>query len=461
MRNVLVVGSGLSGYAVIKEILSNNNRIKITLIDNSNIEKLNLPKNYLKEKKMAKGFGKENKYRSETTNTFIYYSNFFGGLSNLWSGASLPYGKNFYNGLNVRNKIGKYYKRVFNNFSFKYDTDFFFKKYVNLKSNSKEKIDNNLCNIFFKKFKNSKNYDLGKSIIMKKDETNSNSNTLVYDTKSDLLKLIKNKSLKYLSNHELLSFAELKNKVNVKLKNKNRIIKKNFDKIYIASGSINTTKIVADSLSIDTPINIKETRGFRLPIFFKGKKYLTNYIHGLPEIFIKDKKNPDNIFFQISYDPYLIIDYLKNSFFLFKLVPNIILEYFTKKSLIVWGFLESNNTNLKLYYNYKDKKYSLRTTNNKIDKNLITKFVKNFNDNDFFIFNFLVKVGKFGESNHYGSSFPMSSDKIGLYSDEQGRPMNLKNVHIVDSSILPDIKPGPISFEVISNAMRIANETSH
>ena len=66
---------------------------------------------------------------------------------------------------------------------------------------------------------------------------------------------------------------------------------------------------------------------------------------------------------------------------------------------------------------------------------------------------FLTQTALPGEGVHFGSWLPMG-DK----SDMLGRPIGSRNIHVVDSSVLPTIAPGPITFTVMANAMRIAKE---
>ena len=67
---------------------------------------------------------------------------------------------------------------------------------------------------------------------------------------------------------------------------------------------------------------------------------------------------------------------------------------------------------------------------------------------------FLAQIAVPGEGVHFGSSIPMGNN-----SDLLGRPVGSKNIHVVDSSVLPSIAPGPITFTVMANAMRIAEES--
>ena len=65
-----------------------------------------------------------------------------------------------------------------------------------------------------------------------------------------------------------------------------------------------------------------------------------------------------------------------------------------------------------------------------------------------------------GSSMHFGSSFPYSKSTQNKtrFSDEFGRVGGLQNVHIVDSSILPDAIVGPPTLTIMANSMRIVRK---
>jgi choline dehydrogenase-like flavoprotein len=46
------------------------------------------------------------------------------------------------------------------------------------------------------------------------------------------------------------------------------------------------------------------------------------------------------------------------------------------------------------------------------------------------------------------------------FSDILGRVNNLKNVHIIDSSVLPQIPISTITYTLMANAARIVDKTS-
>ena len=68
------------------------------------------------------------------------------------------------------------------------------------------------------------------------------------------------------------------------------------------------------------------------------------------------------------------------------------------------------------------------------------------------------KKYKYGNSNHIGSQFPLEEGGNPLKSDKYGSIKHFKNLHIIDSSVLPFIPSGPITFTVMANAFRITDE---
>ena len=61
-----------------------------------------------------------------------------------------------------------------------------------------------------------------------------------------------------------------------------------------------------------------------------------------------------------------------------------------------------------------------------------------------------------GGSAHIGSSFPMSTRPNENQSDLLGRVMGLKNIHVVDSTVLPSLPATTVTYAVMANAARIA-----
>lgn len=57
-----------------------------------------------------------------------------------------------------------------------------------------------------------------------------------------------------------------------------------------------------------------------------------------------------------------------------------------------------------------------------------------------------------------GAVFPMRSNPDEFETDRLGSLVSLSNVHIIDSTILPEIPPFPTAFTIMANAHRIASE---
>ena len=67
------------------------------------------------------------------------------------------------------------------------------------------------------------------------------------------------------------------------------------------------------------------------------------------------------------------------------------------------------------------------------------------------------KVWLRGSSYHNGAQFPLGKFASKETSDSLGRISYLKNTHIVDSSVLPDVNTGPGVKLIIANSYRIAS----
>lgn len=66
-----------------------------------------------------------------------------------------------------------------------------------------------------------------------------------------------------------------------------------------------------------------------------------------------------------------------------------------------------------------------------------------------------------GSSNHLGGSFPMRRRPgPGPSSDMLGRPFDCRNIHVTDSSVLPSLPATTLTFTVMVNAARIADQAT-
>lgn len=73
---------------------------------------------------------------------------------------------------------------------------------------------------------------------------------------------------------------------------------------------------------------------------------------------------------------------------------------------------------------------------------------------------FMLKVGKPGEGNHAGGSFPMKKTPGAWQTDSLGRLQGHERTHLVDASVLPSIPATTFTYTVMANASRIASEAA-
>lgn len=73
----------------------------------------------------------------------------------------------------------------------------------------------------------------------------------------------------------------------------------------------------------------------------------------------------------------------------------------------------------------------------------------------------LVKLSPFGFSGHVAGSIPMRPTSDGWGTAPNGRLHGTKRVYVVDSATLPTLPAQNLTFTVVANAMRIADQITH
>ena len=91
----------------------------------------------------------------------------------------------------------------------------------------------------------------------------------------------------------------------------------------------------------------------------------------------------------------------------------------------------------------------------KIMKEIAALFADNRNLTGGKIWKYSIHRLKQGASLHYGASMPNGGTDSSASTDLLGRPRGFQNVHIIDSSVLPEIPGTPTTFIAMANALRI------
>jgi choline dehydrogenase-like flavoprotein len=239
-----------------------------------------------------------------------------------------------------------------------------------------------------------------------------------------------------------------------------------FGKVFLAAGSLETFRILATSKIIKDKGVLKDSATFFLPLFMlpkSGMKLHNSF--GLSQIFIRLNKTSSHVASQYQLYEYSEdqIVQAKKAVPLGSLIPNKILRFFLKRIVVAIGYLDgADSPGIQMHLledgsllsdldlngiSYKERNQVIRLQ--------IKRLSKHIRKLGLFSIPFLTKILAPGEGVHFGSWLPMG-DK----SDLLGRPIGSQNIHIVDSSVLPTIAPGPITFTVMANAMRIAEEAA-
>lgn len=236
-----------------------------------------------------------------------------------------------------------------------------------------------------------------------------------------------------------------------------------YDKVFFATGPIESFRILANSKIIDSAGTLKDSAFFYIPFFISRKyKNIKPNSFGLSQLFIRlnDKSLSTGVFYQLYDYSDSLVNKFKNFNELTKLIPKFLIKIIFKRLMIGIGYLDSrvspkidlkvkehgniyigsSNRNTDLKY----RNYIINSANTKLFKYLKPYKIRPLK--------FLCIKLKPGSGAHYGGWLEM-----GVSSDLLGRPFGAQNIHVVDSSIIPSIPPGPITFSLMANALRIAS----
>lgn len=237
-----------------------------------------------------------------------------------------------------------------------------------------------------------------------------------------------------------------------------------FDKVFLACGPLESFRILASSKMVDPTAILKDSATFFTPLFASrklGRPGLNSF--ALSQCFIKLRKDnlrPGAQFQLYEYSDDLILR-AKQTLPLGRFIPTPLIKFLLKRLIVAIGYLDGDSSpSIRMTL---DENLNLILTNSRegVSKNSMVKIarksIKNLNsgiqNSGVIAVSLLTKFAMPGEGVHFGAWLPM-----GVKSDLQGRPIGSKNVHVIDSSILPSIAPGPITFTVMGNAMRIIEE---
>jgi len=483
----IVIGSGISALGCIIGLLESKKKVLCVDASIDNLQSLKNNENkeiiFCEQNLPLKDFSFKKKSKKVFKPLEVLESYSFGGLSNVWGANCLRFLQNDFAEWPISyDVLKKYYgicEKVMNVSHFddeiskklEISKDLIHPNKLTLFSNfiknflDKQKITNNFIIGFGRVALNSKCYKCSNCFFGCDDN-------YVTNTRDYLKKLIEEKKIEYKNHLNLKKFIKKDEFIELEFEN-NKNTKLLTKKLFIGAGSIQTPRIVINSLNKKKDLILKESQPFYIPCIYLGKNFKNDLEHHTltqaHAFFEKNiKYNIGKIHYEIKYDPKITNVSLKKQFgFLHKLIPNIL----KKRIFVITGFISSDHSTYSARIRKEDLGIDIlenKDNRRKINFEILNQLKilgKNFN---FLSIKYFLKLGDFGRGFHLGGSIPMvDENKIkqfkddDLYTKKNGEIKKHANVFIIDGTNFTNIPAGSISLTIMANALRIAVETSN
>jgi len=279
----------------------------------------------------------------------------------------------------------------------------------------------------------------------------------IYSSRMLVDRLI-SEGLQYRTSTKVLAISENLEGVEVTISSAGEISQLVCKRLFLAGGPAATAHILINSLEIGHPIEMKDTP-IVYGIHLAWKVINRNRNHSLCELILDKSDLPRGVYMQFyTLESSTLGAFLGSKGLFTKMAMRAVL-LFRKYLIVSITYLPAVNS-----FNYSEEGVKPTSTSNlTLKKSYSSAIVRTVSE--------LIKVGivaipivfavsEKGSSMHFGSSFPYSKSNQNKtrYSDEYGRVGGLQNVHIVDSSILPDAIVGPPTLTIMANSMRIVRK---
>ena len=268
------------------------------------------------------------------------------------------------------------------------------------------------------------------------------------------ISLLENHVLHHISEKSGVVFLELQNKVSGK------VITREFDKVYLAAGAAESSRIILNSLKSLQSVTLTGRGSCIVPLFsLTSEPMQWPFVNTLPAIFIEflDRKIGAWTHVQMTNQNELIY----KAFGLFKQGPvpkwrryiaaNVSTLMINDNSQygVTYTFTKIKNVPNKVLVSFSTKgskaKFLLKTFRYSLRIAYASKIVPLF---------MFTKLNN--QTHHLGGSFPMTVNPSKVNeTDKLGRLREFENLHIVDSSIYPSIPSTTLAILLTANAWRI------
>ena len=453
MKHSYVIGSGPIGTIVASYLLENG--YKVTLIDNSQVNKKSL--NTFTLKKVKNVFSDNLVSWNKNKASLPASSSTIGGFSEVWGGTLDVYDYKDTKNWNLSEEDFSYF---YNYIIDKIDLPLSVNRVEDFyEINSEEEYIEKVAKNIIKQFEINKK-KLSKNGLNCKNATLFMKNKKIWSSR-ELFESLQNKfgeSFNHIDNLEVIDINEKDNEVTLKTYDSSLKIKNS--KVFIAAGAFSSS-FLATKLANENTFTLKNSDLQVMPLIWIGKNHKEKSKESFSQIFINFNQEND---FPIRTQLYILNK---------KLLESLNMNYLFIKLLNLLNYILKNRILLMFLYSHSSKSssYDFQINKKKVDT-LKKNKIKN---NDFkFVFSKLfrsmtqtklIPVPLSKKFNTYGSFHFGSSYKITKSTDKKNS-VNLKgqihsksNIHFVDSTVMEDIPSGPITYSSMAIALNIVKNS--
>lgn len=233
------------------------------------------------------------------------------------------------------------------------------------------------------------------------------------------------------------------------------------DRVLIAAGSVSSVSILQRSGLCSTTITVRDSQVFYVPLVL-GTRWTPDSAHfTLAQAFVVSADSRPEEDFQLSI--YDTSDELAQRFELMAPRPLVPLAkrfggLAARRVVGGIGFLPSELSGTLDVSTHKGRTV-VRTTSGEATKPAVKRVVRRLERallaRGVGVISPLVQIPGPGAGFHVGSALPMTNTPGPGETDSLGRPPKSGRIHVVDSTILPRLHPGPTTFTAMANADRI------
>jgi choline dehydrogenase-like flavoprotein len=293
----------------------------------------------------------------------------------------------------------------------------------------------------------------------------------IYSTNETLAALEEHPGFRYEPGVTVKSLTETGSHVEIMAERNDALLKISAAHVFLGAGVINTAKLLAPLLGL-RQIVIKDSAYNLIPFlrYERMPKVEFESLFTLPQLFMEidvPELSSRNAHLQwYSYNDFYQQEMRKMLGWVYKIVPNMFPQQVIERMWTIQGFLHSDDSpDIHMNFSSDFSSASLSAESNPRTKKIFKAVYRKLSRYSSMLggkpLPFFGRVGTPGGSFHAGGSFPMASNPQGRQSDLLGRPHGLQRIHIIDSSVLPNIASSTITLSVMANAHRIATDFVH